>query len=313
MLLKRADDKEPQLKILRNLLAHKNIPPHKKQGIEIELRNLQIGINTEKQAAYEIDFYFGSSKNISVIHDLRLKINGRVAQIDHLLINRGLEVYALETKTFNSGLTINDRGEFATMIAGKMTGISSPVEQNARHVAVLKDAFKAIGLPKRLGMPMSPTFHPVVLVSPKAIIDRSASGEADATVIKLDQFFSWYMKKTDTLVAGDFATFLKIVSGNTVKGLGERLCELHEPARVDYVRKFAVAEDLISAAPLRPANNKDVTGDVLAKAGLMAKTFSVCTRCNASISDAVAKYCRANKKRFSEKAYCMACQGAFNP
>lgn len=90
---------------------------------------------TEKQAAYEIGFYFNQSKNIQVIHDLRIEINGRVAQIDHVLINRGLEVYVLQTKTFNSALTINDRGKFSTIAEGRMIGIASPIQQNARHIA----------------------------------------------------------------------------------------------------------------------------------------------------------------------------------
>lgn len=310
MLLKRADDKEPQLKILRNLLAHEKIPLHKKQQIEVELRNQLVGIETEKQAAYEIDFYFAPSKKISVIHDLRLKINGRVAQIDHLLINRGLEVYVLETKTFNSGLTINERGEFSTMIAGKMMGIESPVEQNARHIAVLKDAFKEIGLPKRLGISMSPTFHSIVLVSPKAIINR-ASGSADATVIKLDQFYSWYMEKLTHLAASDITDIFKLVSVDTAKGLSECLCELHQPVRVDYIRKFSVAENLVTSNSPRPTSKVSVEKNASVTTGVVAKTISVCAQCDASISDAVAKYCRAHKRRFSAKTYCMSCQTAF--
>ena len=83
MLLKSADNKESQIAILRNLLNHEKVPADKKQQIEKELRNLGVGVATEKQAAYEIDFYFGPSKNVIVIHDLRLEVNGRVAQIDH--------------------------------------------------------------------------------------------------------------------------------------------------------------------------------------------------------------------------------------
>lgn len=62
MLLKSADSKESQLTILRNLLAHERVSADKKQLIERELRQLTIGMETEKQAAFEIDFYFGISK-----------------------------------------------------------------------------------------------------------------------------------------------------------------------------------------------------------------------------------------------------------
>lgn len=49
-----------------------------------------------------------------VLHDMRLEINGRFAQIDHLLMNRGFDLYVLETKTFNTGVSINERGKFST-------------------------------------------------------------------------------------------------------------------------------------------------------------------------------------------------------
>jgi hypothetical protein len=43
---------------------------------------------------------------------LRLEHNGRTAQIDHLLINRWMECYVLESKHFNAGLKITEDGEF---------------------------------------------------------------------------------------------------------------------------------------------------------------------------------------------------------
>src|SRR5690606_15808502 len=116
---------------------------------------------------------------IAVIHDLRLEINGRVAQIDHLLIGRMLEVYVLETKTFSTGITINEHGEFSLPYEGKEIGIPSPIEQNNRHIRVLEDAFKEIGHPTRLGIPMPPSFRSVVLVSPKATIKRPKTSKID--------------------------------------------------------------------------------------------------------------------------------------
>ena len=135
MLIKSADNKNSQLAILQNLLSHERVPAEKKQLIEREVRNLSIGIATERQAAFEIDFYAAPSKNLFVIHDLRLEIGGRVAQIDHILMNRAFEVFVVETKTFSTGLSINDRGEFSTFYDGKERGIPSPVEQ--MHVIYL--------------------------------------------------------------------------------------------------------------------------------------------------------------------------------
>ncbi len=310
MLLKSADDKENQITVLKNLLSHEKISPEKKQWIDKELRNLKTGIDTENQAAFELDFYFGPSKKHIILHDLRLEIDGRVAQIDHLIFNRMAEVYVIETKTFNSGLTINAAGEFSTVYEGKALGISSPIEQNARHIAVLRDAFKLIGLPTRLGVPLMPSFIPVVLVSPKALITRPDSKTNDfSSVMKLDQFSSWYMKRLDDPVrAKDLIDIFKVSSLNTIKGLAEKLVELHNPARVDYIRKFDLAETLLSKTPVRPtaiplqqssSENPTVSNDT-------SRRF--CAECNVVIHEVVAKFCLNNFRRFKGKTYCRPCQ-----
>jgi hypothetical protein len=308
MLIKSADDKESQIAILQNLLSHKRVPAEKRQLIERELRNLSIGIATERQAAFEIDFYAAPSKNLFVIHDLRLEIGGRVAQIDHLLMNRAFEVFVLETKTFSTGLSINERGEFSTFYDGKEVGIPSPVEQNARHISVLKDAFKEIGLPKRLGITLQPSFNSVVLVSPKAIINRPKLADPDASIIKLDQFFSWYHKKMDAMTLKDTVGILKVCSGETVKSLGEKLLSLHKPSRVDYIKKFELGTALLSRESVEPvyAERKISTAPATAKNKEEAQYF--CANCKISIAAVVAKYCWNNKSRYSGKAYCRACQ-----
>lgn len=308
MLIKSADEKESQIAILQNLLAHERVSAEKKSLIEKELRNLSIGIATEKEAAFEIDFYAAPSKNLFVIHDLRLEISGRVAQIDHLLMNRAFEVFVLETKTFSTGLSINDRGEFSTFYDGREVGIPSPIEQNARHISVLKDAFEQIGLPKRLGITMQPTYNSVVLVSPKAVINRPKSAIEDAVVIKLDQFFSWYNKKMDTLTLKDTVGVFKVSSSETVRNLGEKLLALHKPHRVDYIKKFGLGAALLSKETVQPvyAEPRIVAASPVPKRKDEPDYF--CASCKISIAAVVAKFCWNNKSRFSGKAFCRACQ-----
>lgn len=64
---------------------------------------MRADIKGENEAAYEIDFHFKNHKNYIVLHDLRLEVNGRAAQIDHILLDRTLVAYVLETKHFNGG------------------------------------------------------------------------------------------------------------------------------------------------------------------------------------------------------------------
>jgi hypothetical protein len=64
------------------------------------------------------------------LHDLRLVVDGDVAQIDHLIINRGIGMYLIETKNYKGNLIINDHGEFTFEYDnGDRYGIPSPLEQ----------------------------------------------------------------------------------------------------------------------------------------------------------------------------------------
>lgn len=308
MLIKSADSKDSQIAILQNLLSHERVSAEKKKLLEKQLRNLSIGIATEKQAAFEIDFYAAPSKNLFVIHDLRLEINGRVAQIDHVLMNRLLEVFVLETKSFSTGLAINDRGEFSTFYDGKEVGIPSPVEQNARHISVLKDAFKAIGLPKRLGITLQPSFHSVILVSPKALINRPNIENFDASIIKLDQFFSWYNEKMNAVSLKDTVGIFKVCSSETVKSLGEKLLSLHKPAYVDYIKSFDLGPTLLRKEPIRVVPDETKINFDVSLTKEKEETKYFCANCKNPIVQVVAKYCWNNKQRFGGKAYCRTCQ-----
>ena len=165
MLIKAADDKTKDIETLKALAARPDASTDTRKRIEQEIRNIQSGIKGEAEAAYEIEFYYGAAKNWMALHDLRLECEGRVAQIDHLLINRFLEIYVCESKRFAEGIAVNEQGEFAAFYGGKAYGVPSPVEQNKRHMAVLESVFKSgqVVPPKRLGITLSPTLNGLII------------------------------------------------------------------------------------------------------------------------------------------------------
>jgi hypothetical protein len=127
VLIKHADDKAEDIEILRRLLAHPAASADTKARIEQEIRFIQSGLVGEREAAYEIDFHFGPSKNWAVIHDLRIEHCGRIAQIDHILMNRFLDVWVCESKRFSEGIAINEYGECSAFYGGKAHGVASPL------------------------------------------------------------------------------------------------------------------------------------------------------------------------------------------
>lgn len=241
MILKEADSKSEQLTELEFLLAHSGVPEDKKTRIARELKFLRAGIKGENESAYDIDFFSGAHENRIVIHDLRIEHDGRVAQIDHLIMNRLLEVYVLETKHFSEGVSINEQGEFSIWFGGKPHGIASPLEQNDRHVAVLKDVFKSLKMPTRLGIRLQPSFESLVLVSKNARIGRPKVYDT-SRVLKSDQLQSWISKNVDS---GSPLMMAKVVGMETLTGIAQQLVALHRPLVPDYRAKFGVTEAML--------------------------------------------------------------------
>ena len=236
MLIKEADDQSAVMDELERLAAGTGSEAkHAKE----ELRKRKAGLKGESGSAYLINFDYGNSPNWAVIHDLRLEHGGRTAQIDHLLINRWMEFFVLETKQFHAGVKITDDGEFLRWNAFRKTfeGMPSPLQQNERHIAVLSDVVGRIEFPSRLGVRITPTFNSLVLVAPTARIDRPTKFDS-SRVIKADQLKPriWRDLDMENPVSVLFKAATKMVSGETVKFVAEQLVALHirkpEPARI---------------------------------------------------------------------------------
>lgn len=228
MLIKEADDQAVVVQELERLSSGSG--PEAKRAAE-ELRIRKAGLKGESESAYLIDFDYAQSPNWAVIHDLRLEHLGRVAQIDHLLINRWMDVYVLETKHFHAGLKITRDGEFLRYNRFRNTyeGMASPLSQNERHIAVLREVMAGIDLPVRLGIRIPPSFQCFVLVSPTARVDRT-KGFDSSRVIKADQLKSRIWKDMDdenTVISLLKAT--KIVSSETTEFVARQLAALHRP------------------------------------------------------------------------------------
>jgi hypothetical protein len=239
MILKPYRANELAIAELESLLA--TAPSSAKNRIELELRLMRAGIKGEQESAYFIDFEHAALKNRVVLHDLRFEINGRVAQIDHLMINRLLEVYVFETKHFNAGIKITEDGEFLRWNDYKKTfeGMPSPLAQNERHIAVLKDVFEQIEMPKRLGLRLAPTFHTLVLIAPSARVDRPKKFDT-SRVIKADGLSKALRKDIDDSgILGAFS-LAKVVAPETIYDIGRQLLLRHTPIKIDYPAKFGL-------------------------------------------------------------------------
>lgn len=316
MLIKPADSKEPDLAQLNALLARPDIDPATRKRIDEEIRKINAGIKGEKEAAYEMGFHFGNSRNWMIIHDLRLEYKGRVAQIDHLLVNRVLEIYVCESKHFAGGIAINELGECTGFWNDKPQGVASPFEQNRKHMLVLQSVFDDgwVKLPSRLGFTLKPTLKGLVLVSKNARITRPKTKVADIdTIIKNDQLKSRIEKDADNQSSiANVGSLAKVISQETLEALAQRIAALHQPIVYDWEGKFGISKEVAltkSPAPV-PKVVAVKTATSVSKVADEGKPRQkrACHSCGKPLSDGVVKYCGDNKSRFGDNVYCMDCQ-----
>lgn len=260
MLIKKADDHMEELQQLERSAGVLKGDAAKRAARE--LRQRKAGMQGEADSAYQIDFHFGQSPNRAVIHDLRLEHNGRVAQIDHLIFNRWLDCYVLESKHFHAGIKITEEGEFLRWNDFKRTyeGMESPLEQNERHIAVLKDVLRTLDLPVRLGVRITPACHSFVLVSSKSRIDRPKTFDT-SRIIKADQIKTSILNDIDkesTLTT--LASMAKMVSSDTMRNVAEQLAAQHRatqwplPSSTEDSPRFAAETTM--ARTQAPANDE---------------------------------------------------------
>lgn len=265
MIIKTKDNSQDQIDYLSDLLE-RDFSDDKKSLIEREIKNLYSGKKGEETSAYYLDFDLGKSKNWMAIHDLRLEHEGNVAQIDHLLIGRMMDIYVIESKNFTSGVSISDEGDFSYFYKNRPYGIPSPIAQNERHIRLLDRLLSDSDLlPKRLGLKLKPSFKNIVLVSPSGRLSKPKKGTYDCSmVMKSDKFFERFSNdvKDDSLAS--MMNLTKIISQASLKLFAEKLVLLHKPITINYVDKFglkmnsSVDKDVIEIAetPKCPKCNK---------------------------------------------------------
>lgn len=303
MILKHKDDVAPQLAELERLMALPELTKAQRDAVEEELWAMRVGAKGEKEAAYHIDFGWKDGESSVVIHDLRLEHNGRVAQFDHMILHRTLHFHVMESKAFGREVRISDTGEWETSTKFGWRGTPSPVEQNRRHIDVLKSFIDAQALaPKRLGITLPIDYHNWVLVSPSCKIRREGAGWD--RVVRMDLFEKRFTECHEKNVSGlgFISAVTRIVGLDTLENIAKTLVAAHRPASFDYAAKFGIKPK--AAYELK----EPVSVKVAEEPPSAAQPAKVCESCNAEVEQRVVNFCRMNAEKFGGKLLCQACQ-----
>jgi hypothetical protein len=239
MLYKNIDTKEPEINQLKNLLKlSKN--PKQQALIRADLARIENGYQAEKDNAYYLDFGFKDSPRCILLHDIRIEHNGKVAQIDHIIINRlGIEV--LESKSFTGTLSIRGDGSLDVEYGKKTQTFPNPIEQNKRHAKILTDFIKEnIELPSNLklfGVPMDST----VLINPKTTISNDALPKGFE---RADSFTTHWDNRVDQMSTFSvLKTMGTMMSLDRVKEIADFLIKSHRAKTFDYKKKYPIRKE----------------------------------------------------------------------
>jgi Nuclease-related domain len=315
VLIKSADDKSKRLALYEDLQNSPLLDTLQKERLANELKRLRQGIQGEKDSAYYLDNYFKKGVNHAVIHDLRVDIAGEVAQIDHLIINRMFDIYMLETKNFSGDVSITPHGEFSVKYGSdRVYNIPSPIEQSKRHENVLRRLLDKVQISGRAGT--SPQFKHVVLVDPKAAINRPDSRAFNSSmVIRADQFRPWQVKHIDKDLSIPSLIFglLNFRTAKTLKEIAEKIARQHRPENLlalpDWLAPKATTTQIampgLVPPPIASTFPQTVNTDETSRKRL------ICITCKTKITYDEGKFCWNNEKRFKGHQYCRQHQANF--
>lgn len=151
----------------------------------------EYGYKAEQQMAYYLKCKYQDDNKIRVINDLRLDLNGDVAQIDHLIIHT-YGFIIIESKSVTAKISINKHGEWQRHYQKFSKGMPSPINQAKRQIDILQKSlilnsdslFKKILFFKADVTKLK--FEVLVAISDDGIIERSADIKLEE-VLKADQ------------------------------------------------------------------------------------------------------------------------------
>jgi hypothetical protein len=252
MLIKDRDPAEKAVEQLKDLLSL-NLSSSKRFLIERELKRLKPSENGGRTPVHFINFYWADCPDWAVIHDLKLESNGFATHIDHILINKFLEIHLFESRNYHNSIKIAADGEFLIFDGQQYQSVTSPLEENQKRIQVLQDVLAENKLlPKKLGVSCKPKLFSYVLFSPGANILRPPDTVFDtSSVVTADYLTKTLLKKLKLLkrTFERIKRFPKAIKPDTLAKVAAKLAAIHKPDLIDYRRIFCLEDIKITLTP----------------------------------------------------------------
>lgn len=271
-ILKESKYNRVYLEKLEGLLikAHGDV----KDKIQKECAIAKAGILGEDNILFELK---NSNIDMIVLQDIYIETeDGCGAQIDFVVVTSKI-TFIIECKNLFGNIEIDSKGNFVRVIeyGGKKhkEGIYSPITQNERHMAILKEC-KAknknvlqAALIRRYFNDFNKSL--VVLANPKTILnDRYAKKEIKAQILRADQL----IKVMKEMISKSKE---KASSRKVMLEIAENILKINKEERNDYITKY---EELVSNM-----QNTVIEQESKLQAGQVEIETIICPRCGANL------------------------------
>lgn len=208
-----------------------------KERIEKEILITKAGIIGEDNILFELK---NSGMDMVVLHDICIETQDSLtAQIDYIVITPKLN-FIIECKNMIGNVEINAKGNFIRTYEFKgkkiKEGIYSPITQNERHMAIIKEK-RSESKGRLMSMITRSNFESVykplvVLANPKTLVyDRYAPKEVKNKVIRADQL-------TATLRKMQTESKNYSWSRKDMLEFAEEILQYNREEHNDYIRKY---------------------------------------------------------------------------
>ena len=251
MIIKDRDPTEKAVAQLTDLLSL-DLSSAKKFLVERELKRLNPTRNGGRTASHFINFYCADCLDWAILHDLKIECNGFAIHIDHILINKFLDIHLFESRSYNDNIKILADGEFLVFDGRQYQSVNSPLDENKKRAEVLSDLLiENKILPRRLGIPLKPKISSYVLVSPGANIIRPPETVYDtSSVITADYLTQTLLRQLERLKRAfeRIKCLPKTFKADTLAKVATKLAAMNKPSLIDYRRIFCLEDIHIAQA-----------------------------------------------------------------
>lgn len=250
MIIKHSDNKNNEIKLIEPYSFIPNLNPNTSKGppkndtqeqATNRLKTFNAFINTQKEITSYINSQYLNSQNWAIIHDLCLELDGNAILIDHLIINRLLQCYIIESKNLGPKIKINNNTEFSLFYNNEELKIDSPIERNKLHKLFMQKFIdkNIIDLLTKNGISIKPEFYGFVAVAPDALIEFPTKNIAELSqIVKIDSLLNDINQHYSTESLQYTLMMKKAVSTKILEEFAKELTKHHKPIPIDHFFAF---------------------------------------------------------------------------